>query len=232
MIHLREYAGIISAIVIKLVKTCVHAVLFGLIAYFGAVLVFGLIPRNAQFQPYSSSDGVEIFVRSNGVHTDLVFPIQHPLFDWRTQPLWAAFQPDSSHTHISIGWGSRELYLNTPTWADLTPQTAFISLSGLGHSLMHVELLPTPTPDAVTIRLRLSPSQYRQLVAYALDSFAAPTSPAVRGYTPHDVFFVANGWYHLFNPCNEWTRRGLTRIGVRTSVWSPLDFFLLWHLRA
>lgn len=217
--------------VLKLIKTSVRVVLFGLIGYLGAVLVFGLIPRNAQFRPYAGSDSVEIFVRSNGVHTDLVFPIQHPLFDWRTQPLWAAFQPDSSHTHISIGWGSRELYLNTPTWADLTLQTAFISLSGLGHSLMHVELLPTPMPDANTIRLRLSPSQYRQLVAYSLDSFATPTSPAIGGYTLNDVFFAANGWYHLFNPCNEWTRRGLMYIGVRTPVWSPFDFFLLWHLR-
>ncbi|MCW1969002.1 MAG: TIGR02117 family protein [Anaerolineae bacterium] len=216
---------------VKLAKTCSRVVLFSLIAYFAAVLVLGLIPRNASFRPYSGNDGVEIFVRSNGVHTDLVFPIQHPLFDWRTQPLWAAFQPDPSHTHISVGWGSRELYLNTPTWADLTPQIAFVSLSGLGQSLMHVELLPTPAPDANTVRLSLSPSQYRQLVAYALGAFASPTSHAIRGYTPTDVFFPAKGWYHLFNPCNEWTRRGLTHIGVRTPIWSPFDPFLFWHLR-
>lgn len=216
---------------LKLIKMGVRAVLFGMIVYFGAALVLGLIPRNAQFRPYTDSDGVEIFVRSNGVHTDLVFPIQHPLFDWRTQPLWAAFQPDPSHTHISIGWGSRELYLNTPTWADLTPQTAFVALAGLGHSLMHVELLPTPTPDASTVRLRLSPSQYQQLVTYALDSFDALNAPAIRGYTPTDVFFPAKGWYHLFNSCNEWTRRGLTHIGVRTPIWSPFDPFLFWHLQ-
>jgi uncharacterized protein (TIGR02117 family) len=202
-----------------------------MVSYFAAAIALGAVPRNANYQPYEGDDAVEIFVRSNGVHTDLVFPITTPQFDWQIQSVYQVFRPlDAKFTHISIGWGDRGLYLNTPTWWDLTPRTAFVAIFGLGRSLMHVEVLTKPEPTMQVVRLRISPNQYLRLIDYALAGFDPTNTAALAGYTPTDTFFSANGTYHMFNSCNEWTRRGLSEIGVRTPVWSPFDIFLMWQL--
>ena len=63
---------------------------------------------------------------------------------------------------IAFGAGERRVYLETPTWGDLTIKTAAIALTG-GERVMHVEWVRDPAYAAKEIRL--TPEQYRRLWA-------------------------------------------------------------------
>jgi len=210
--------------------------LIGLLAaYVVLAVVLGLIPLNRDFVP--ADNGVKIFITTNGMHADLVLPVQSDVIDWRNEyptPLFPRI--DQAARYISIGWGSRAFYLNTESWSDLSAQTAAEALSGVGRSAMHIEYLPPPKPGADVIPLSLNAEQYRELVAYirehALrDAGAHPIVIAGRHYNKHDAFFEASGTYSALTTCNEWTRRALNRAGVRVPAWSPLDTALFYHLR-
>lgn len=206
-----------------------------LIAYALFAVVLGLIPLNRNFVP--ANNGVKIFVTTNGMHADLVLPVQSDVIDWRAEyppPLFP--RVDERAGYIAIGWGSRAFYLNTESWSDLSAQTAAEALSGVGRSAMHVEYLPPPQPGTDVITLNLSTEQYRELVAYIRehairDAGAHPVVIAGRHYNKHDAFFEASGTYSALTTCNEWTRRALSRAGVRVPAWAPLDTALFYHLR-
>ncbi|MFZ1891075.1 MAG: DUF2459 domain-containing protein [Formosimonas sp.] len=97
--------------------------------YFVIAFLLVLFPENIHQRASESS--IEAYVRSNGVHTDVVLPIRSADVDWtvyfpmtdtQTAPLDAAY--------IAIGWGDKEFYLNTPNWSDLTLSRALSALSG------------------------------------------------------------------------------------------------------
>ena len=50
--------------------------------YFLAALFLGLVPANVAFRQ-ASEGGVVIYVRSNGIHTDIVMPKVNAEADWR-----------------------------------------------------------------------------------------------------------------------------------------------------
>jgi uncharacterized protein (TIGR02117 family) len=206
-----------------------------LVAYALLAVVLGLIPLNRDFVP--ADHGVKIFVTTNGMHADLVLPVQSDVIDWRTEYPTPLFPHVDEHAgYIAIGWGSRAFYLNTESWADLSAQTAAEALSGVGRSAMHIEYQPPPKPGADAIALNLSTDQYRELVTYIRehairDSGAHPVVIAGRHYNKHDAFFEAGGTYSALTTCNEWTRRALNRAGVRVPAWAPLDTALFYHLR-
>ena len=52
---------------------------------------------------------------------------------------------------IAFGAGEENVYLNTPTWGDITPRTLFSALAG-GQRVMHVGIEPSP---AFSARIRL-----------------------------------------------------------------------------
>ena len=101
-------------------------VLFALAGWIGS-----MIPRNGDWREPDS--GVEILVESNGIHTALVLPLVTPEKDWRADfPAADLAVPGRPYTHVSVSWGEREVFLNTPTWWDLTPRTAWSALRPSG----------------------------------------------------------------------------------------------------
>lgn len=213
----------------------VFAILGLLASYALFAVVLGLIPLNRDFVP--ANDGVRIFLATNGMHADLVLPVQTEVIDWRSEyptPLFPRI--DERAEFISIGWGSRAFYLNTESWSDLSARTAAEALSGIGRSAMHIEYLARPAPGTDVVALDITVDQYRKLVAYirehaVRDSGTHPIVIAGRHYNKHDAFFEASGTYSALTTCNEWTRRALNRAGVRVPAWSPLDTALFYHLR-
>ena len=94
-----------------------------LLAYPTAGLLGGAIPSNGTWAP--PERGITLFVESNGVHTGIVMPKVAAGVDLRR-----AFPPGdladpryAAHDHVSVGWGERDFYLETPTWADLKVST-------------------------------------------------------------------------------------------------------------
>ncbi len=202
--------------------------------YFGAGVAGSLIPANADWK--QPDDGVTIFVRTNGVHTWLVVPKQAAGVDWG--PI-----ADPSHIrdarfghgdYLAIGFGNRDFYLNTPTWWELRPSTAFAAAFGRGPALMHVQHVWNPRADADQHAIRLGREAYLRLAAHMRQSFvldaAGEGRPLIgRGYVRSDVFYEAQGRYDGRRTCNEWTGEALRAAGVKVGVWTPFSQSIMWR---
>jgi uncharacterized protein (TIGR02117 family) len=217
------------------------ALLLGVpLLYVLLAIVLGLIPVNREFStPNADADGVVIYVRTNGVHAELVLPAREP-YDWAGEfPLlsivdYAKQRSLLGFNWIAFGWGDRAFYLETPTWRELRLSTALDALSGRGQGAMHVEYLVRPQ-DYHAVSARIDEAQYTKLVSHVRGGFARDAQGrAIRidrpGYFATDAFFEGTGHYSLWFTSNEWVRRGLADAGVRTALWSPFDVALFWHL--
>ena len=185
-----------------------------------AAWVGSAIPRNSTWTEPAS--GVEIMVETNGIHTAIVLPLVTAQKDWRGDfPVTDIPAAERPYTHVSVSWGERHVFLDTPTWADLSPLTALRAATG-GDGLLHVAhyVRPAPGEDARTLRLR--PGEYARLVA-AIEAQVLPSNArkAYRGYEDWDIFYDAPGTYHLGNSCNQWTSDILAEAGVKVGLWTP-----------
>ncbi|MCF2515832.1 TIGR02117 family protein [Sphingomonas sp. G124] len=190
--------------------------------YLLAALIGGLIPVNASWQ--EPDDGITIYLANNGVHVDLVLPASTQGLDWR--PLlpksdFADVPADADW--IAFGAGERRVYLETPTWGDLSFKTAAVALTG-GDRVMHVEWTRDPTFAARAIRL--TPEQYRRLWAsiragFELDRNGRPIRIGHPGYGPRDAFYRGTGKANAVHTCNQWVASRLRLAGVKTPLWSP-----------
>lgn len=182
------------------------------------------IPRNSDWQePAPGTPGtVEIMVGTNGVHTELVLPLVTPGKDWRpTFPAGDLRAPDRAYSHLAISWGERQVFLETPTWWDLSPMTV-LRIAGVGgHGLLHVSHYVRPAPSDDFRPLRLTAPEYRRLVAAIERSLPRGQRVRYPGYGYQDVFYEAPGRYTPANTCNQWTSDRLAEAGVRTGWWTP-----------
>ena len=194
--------------------------------FFLAGWIGSSIPRNAMAQP--ATDGVTIMVETNGVHTGIVMPIVSEYKDWReTFPSSRNRRPDGQlPTHISVGWGEREIFLGVPTWGDLKPSTALrIGLTG-GDAVMRVSHYVRPAPSESHRPLVLSPDQYVRLVSLIERTLPPEQThgtdlPILRGTDPRDAYYEALGRWTIGRTCNSWVGNTLAMSGVRMGWWTP-----------
>ena len=210
----RKRALRLLGILLGLPIACV--LLFLLSAWIGSS-----IPRNSEW--VEPTDGIEIMVGDNGIHTEIVMPLVTPVKDWRgTFPASDLPAPDRPYTHVAVSWGEREVFLNTPTWADLKVSTAIGAAVG-GDGLIHAAHYVRPAPGPSNRPFRITEEQYARLVAEIESQLPPPAKREVYpGYANHDVFYDASGTYHLGNTCNQWTSDTLAKAGVKTGWWTPL----------
>ena len=203
--------------------------------YAFAALLLGLIPANASW--HEPEQGVDIFLRTNGVHTWIVVPKTNAIMDWRPYVPGEHLEDPryGAADHVAFGYGNREFYLNTPTWGDLSPRTAALALFGSGPSLLHVEHDHQPRPTEDTRPLTVTPDQYRRLAGYIRARFdLGPDGRTIplpgRGYNRWDMFYEANGGYSFVMTCNEWTGRALRQAEIRMGLWTPFAQSIMWRL--
>jgi len=76
---------------------------------------------------------IQVFVQSNGVHTDIVLPVVNEEMDWsQLFPYGNTVGKHSGYRYVGIGWGDKGFYVDTPEWKDLKASTAFVAAFGLG----------------------------------------------------------------------------------------------------
>lgn len=186
--------------------------------YLAAGAVLGSIPRGPAAA--GPDDAVTIYVATNGVHTGVLVPAAGYGVDWR-ELVRPEHLPDPRYAGrwLWFGWGDREFYLNTPTWADVSPVTVLRAATGSGDTLVHVDHLPGPYEDARPVRI--SRAQYQKLSAAIRASFAP--GPPIRGYGPADVFYPGRGRYSALTTCNAWTGDVLAKAGIRVGWWTPFS---------
>jgi len=200
--------------------------------YLSAALAGSLVPVNPGWT--EPAQGTLVYLADNGVHADIIMPVKANGLDWA--PLipkndFAAISPDMRW--LAFGSGEQRVYLNTPTWWDITPRTIWSALTG-GKRVMHVEYVASP--DYTAREIRLGPEEYRRLWAairadFALDGRGRPIRIAHPGYGPSDAFYRAVGKENMFHTCNSWVGRWLRLAGVQTSLWSPFVEGLVWRYR-
>lgn len=200
--------------------------------YLAAALLGSLVPVNRTWT--EPRQGITVYIADNGIHADLVMPLKAGGLDW------SAFVPQSDmalanagERWIAFGSGEERVYLNTPTWWDLTPRTFFAALTG-GRRVMHVEYVPSP--DYAVRQIRLRPDEYRRLWAavradFEVDSRGRPVRLSHPGYGCCDAFYRAVGKESAFRTCNSWVARWLRLAGVETSLWPPFVNGLTWRYR-
>lgn len=197
--------------------------------YLFAALVGGLITVNRGW--VEPERGVTVYVADNGVHADLVLPVVAAGLDWdRFVGRDDALTAPADARWIAFGMGEREVYLNTPTWADLKARTAVRALTR-GERIMHVEWVRDPTAHAREIRL--TPEQYRRLFAAIRTGFRDNRAQLVPGrhYGPRDAFYLGHGKASAIDTCNQWVASRLRIAGVRAPLWSPFVQGLTWRYR-
>ena len=202
-----------------------------LLGYAGLVLL-GLFPVNHDFKP--DPNGVKVYVYSGSVHSDIIVPVTNEVMDWRTIFEPKHFKSETSRIkYVSIGWGDRGIFLNTPRWSDLTLSTAANAMLLPSGTVLHVAF-ETPRANKNYRAVSISREQYAELVTFVQDTLKRDQSGKLiridKSYHRYDAFYEANGNYHLFNTCNCWVGRGLKRAGVKTAWFAPMPKTVLWYL--
>ena len=119
--------------------------------YLLAAVIGGLIRVNRNW--VEPERGITIYIADNGVHADLVLPIRVGKLDWAPLVPRSDFaNPPAGARFVAFGAGERRVYLDTPTWADITPRTAWAGIAG-GDRVMHVEYVADPTWTAREVRV-------------------------------------------------------------------------------
>jgi uncharacterized protein (TIGR02117 family) len=200
--------------------------------YLVAALIGSLVPVNRGWT--ESGQGTIVYIADNGIHADIIMPVKAQGLNWAPvipKRDFAAADPNAGW--IAFGSGEERVYLNTPTWWDLTPRTVWSALTG-GKRVMHVDYVPSPSYAVREIRLR--PEEYRRLWAairadFAIGPEGRPIHLAHPGYGPSDAFYRATGKESAVRTCNTHVARWLRLAGVKTSLWPPFVQGLVWRYR-
>ncbi len=213
--------------------------LIGIVSLLGlyAVIVFATSRITVNADDTDSSDDYHIYIQTNGVHTDVILPIKNDVFDWsKTLSLQNTVSQDTVMSYAAFGWGDREFYLNTPTWADLKTKTALQAAFYLGRSIMHVTFHNQLREDKNCRKIRVSRKEYSRIVDFVNSGFNRTESGEAvfveaKPYGNNDSFYEGTGKYSLFYTCNSWTNEALKSGGQKAALWTLTDTGIFCHYK-
>ncbi len=218
----------------KIVKGIAYLVAF-LVIYLIAVVLISYIPINSNPKFSETEPQIPIYLRTNGVHTDIVVPIKNDYWDWSQHVhFYDTKAKDSLMNWVAFGWGDKGFYLDTPTWADLKTSTALKAVSGFNTTAMHVTFYKNLNEDKDCVKFFINPNDYQKLVTYITDDFQQEDNQFIKietnaVYGNNDVFYDAKGHYSLFYTCNSWTNQALKSANQKASLWTIFDFGIFYH---
>ena len=224
----------------RLIKWPLAIIIFPVLLYLAVALIGAWIPDNEDFVP--KPNGIEVYIYSGDIHTDIILPLVNDHKDWRENFPLSSFESDrTDYTHVSFGWGSREFYLETPTWNDLEISNALRVLFTPSESVMHVQMVQLqPVVSSSLMKTKITQEQYLNMVEFVQASFEQesrvasselkPTPIEDADYTGGDHFYPAVGKYHLFRTCNCWAGDTLRAAGIKVGKFTPLPKSIFWHL--
>lgn len=211
------------------------ALLIFVISYVFLAYVIPFIPVNTK--DADPQEDVTVYIRTNGVHTDLVVPIHTEYKDWSEMVKFSDIKSqDTTMQFIGFGWGDKGFYLDTPEWSDLKFSTAFVAAFGLGSSAMHATFYKEIDESKDCVKLKISAQEYKKLIAYIEEKFkydasGKPILIDATTYGQNDSFYEAKGSYSFFYTCNTWANNGLKAMDQKAALWTPSDFGIFQHYK-
>ena len=225
-------------LVIRYTLYSVLGILLFVCIYLIVAFFVSKIPVNSDVNLTKSDRKVKIYLLSNGVHTDIVLPVNNSIVRWDTIfPIKNTRGKYTDAKYIAIGWGDKGFYLNTPTWGDLTFSTAFKAVSGLSSTALHTTYYKEVTLGENCVSLKVSKKDYCLLKRYILHSLkynkrSKPIFIKTNAvYGDRDAFYDAVGSYHLFSTCNTWTNNALKFSNQKASLWTPFQSGIFEHYK-
>ncbi len=220
----------------KITLKILAAILGIVIVYVICGLLLPIIPISAK--KTDESKNIEIYILTNGVHTDLVVPIKNEWMDWTTEiPFENTRSKRTDYQFLSVGWGDKGFYLDTPTWADLKFSTAFNAAFWLGESAMHCTFYQKLKEGEDCKKIVISKSQYLDLVKFIKDKFDRDQNGKVvfiktdAVYGDNDAFYDAKGKYSFLETCNTWANDGLKAARQKAALWTATDKGIFRHYK-
>ncbi len=218
--------------VLRIFLKSIFGIVIFVISY--ALLSFGLskIEVNSDI---TQNPEIEIFISTNGVHTDIVVPIKNEIKDWTTDIQFQHTKTkDSIMNFVGIGWGDKGFYLDTPEWADLKASTAIKAATGLSTTAMHTTFYKTLKEDESCKKVKISKENYIKLVEYISNSFQKNSNSKTINipnnfYGKNDTFYEAIGSYSLIKTCNTWANGALKASNQKAAFWTPIDSGIFCH---
>ncbi len=183
----------------------------------------------------SQNQEIDIYIKTNGVHTDIVVPLKNEIKDWTSEIQFQHTKSkDSIMNHLAFGWGDKGFYLDTPEWSDLKASTAFKAATGLSTSAMHTTFYKTIQENESCKKIMISKENYKRLVIYISDSFERNSNQNIQwisghSYAKNDAFYNAKGSYSLFKTCNSWANTALKVSNQKAALWTPYDGGIFCH---
>lgn len=212
---------------LKLVGKIIISIIATALLYLFAAFILSKITIKEEA---NTSDDITIFVITNGVHTDVVVPAKNNHYDWTKEVKYSnAIAVDSTYNYLGMGWGDKEIYIDMPTWNDLTVPLAFRAATGLSTTAIHATYHKNLVENDTTIKMSMSNEQYSRLVKYIKKSFKTDETghfiniKTNANYEKTDAFYEAIGSYSLFHTCNSWTNNALKASGQKSALWTPFD---------
>lgn len=213
----------------------IFKILLRLVAgFFALVLLYLLaafcLSRITVAREKATTADVDIYIRTNGVHTDLVVPVRNEQMDWSREIKFSnTALKDTTMALLALGWGDKGFYLETPEWKDLKFKTAFNAAFALGHTAMHATFYSSLAESESCKKISISKEEYSRLIDYIKASFQTDTDNHFKviatnaNYSDADAFYEANGSYSMFHTCNTWANSGLKACGQKCCLWTPFD---------
>lgn len=181
---------------------------------------------------------VKGFIKTNGMHTDIVVPVKSDYVDWSEKfPFENTLSKRTDYKFVGIGWGDKGLYLDTPTWADLKFSTAVKAAFWMSDAAVHTTFYDEMKVNDSVKSFTMTERQYERLIKYVDDSMDKDREgnyiniPTNAVYGKDDAFYEAKGAYSFLFTCNTWTNKGLKVAGQKAALWTPTDFGIFRHYK-
>ena len=192
-----------------------------------AYLIISLILSSITVGRTVSNESSEkvIYLNTNGVHLDIVIPIENI-----DSLVLSEIKHSRNEKYLSFGWGDENFYINTPTWGDLTFNNAFSAMFLKSSTLMHVTRYKHERSD--WIEIKVTQSELQKLNSYLFNTFEIDENGLKiilenKGYSSIDDFYKSKGSYSCFKTCNSWVNIAFKESGLTSCVWTPFDFGLM-----
>lgn len=213
--------------IFKILLTVIFAFTGFLLLY---VLVAYALSKITIDKEENTKPEVEIFILTNGVHTDIVMPVKNDQTDWSKQIQFKNTKAaDSTYKYIAMGWGDKGFYLETPEWSDLKASVAFKAATGLSTTAIHATYYKQMRLGEDCKSMLISREQYDRLINYIHNSFQKDASgnyipiKTNANYSKTDAFYEAIGSYSMMHTCNTWANSALKASGQKCCFWTATD---------